>query len=163
GDVVGRGGGESRWGAARRALCGPRGAWITSMDDGRRSERILGYRVARRRDRCADALLVRLGPASVAFDDLVKQPDQQSPLAGIEACQHIGFARNEAADDRLIELLSGVGQMQHPATAVRNIGFARNQLLFLQLLDRACDAGFGPARHAAYLLRIEPRLSRQAK
>src|SRR5713101_2846501 len=106
---------------------------------------------------------IRLGPASIAFDDLIEQPDQQSPLAGIEACQHIGLARNEAADDSLVEVLPGVGQVQHPATAVRDIGFARNQLLFLQLLYRACYAGFGAARNAAYLLRVQPRLSREAK
>src|SRR6516225_9046299 len=47
--------------------------------------------------------LVRLRPVSAVRDQLVEQPDQQPALAGVQPREHVGFAFNEALQDRFIE------------------------------------------------------------
>src|SRR5215207_6583264 len=70
---------------------------------------------------------IRLGPRIRSRDDLAEQPDEFTPLTWIERFQHGFFTGDEAADDRGVDALSGIAQVQNAPAAVGDIDLARNQ------------------------------------
>ena len=102
-------------------------------------------------------------PRRAVADQLVQQCEQNLAFLIVEALDHLGFTRDESFEDSFIDSSPRLRDMHDLTTPIRDVGLARYQFLFQQLLHRRRNACLGATGHVADLLRIHAPALMKAK